>query len=854
MKQFQGKFKPAPWLMAIGLSGLVAACGGGGQSPILGAGSIAPVISLVPVVPPATALAVTAVTPLPNSVGIAINTKTITAAFNKPMDAATLNAGSFTLACPAVAPITGGTVTYVAASQIATLTLPSSTLFPINTLCNATVTTAAKDTTGRALAANFVWQFSTGTAPDTTAPTVTNTINANGATNVALNTKVGATFSEAMDPLTISNASFTLKQGVNIVPGTTGYSGVSMVFVPASNLAANTTYTATVSTGAKDLAGNALASDYVWSWTTSSATDTTPPTVTSTTIANGASNVAVNTKVGATFSEAMDPLTITNTSFTLKQTLGASAVAGSTSYSGVNALFTPTSALIENTNYTATITTVATDLAGNPMANNYSWSWTTTLATDTTRPTVTNTINANGAINVAVNTKVGATFSEALDPLTVTNVNFTLKQTVSGTAVAGTISYSGVNAVFSPSANLQAGTQYTATVKGGATGVEDLADNAMAADFTWSWTTAAAADTTAPLVTLVNPADLALNVPVTSSVNATFNEAMDALTINTANFKVTGVTGVVTFNALTKVATFTPITALTAGTTYTATVTRGAHDLAGNALAADKVWTFTTAAIPVVIVAIPLNSVAPFGTFGGTAGMTNMGTLTQINGDIGTTGTEATMVTGFHDTSGDIYTETGSNKGAVNGKIYSCTNSTTGPTSAGVNAPACAIATQARLDAQTAYLALVAKPVGGASPAPGANLAGVTLLPGVYTAPGGSFMVQGGNLTLDAQGDANATWVFQMSTTLTVGGPGAAFPQSIILAGGAQAKNVYWQVGSFATINAGGGGTMVGTIIAQSGASFSTAGNVNIVTLNGRALSLGASVTLVNTVINVPGQ
>jgi hypothetical protein len=113
-------------------------------------------------------------------------------------------------------------------------------------------------------------------------------------------------------------------------------------------------------------------------------------------------------------------------------------------------------------------------------------------------------------------------------------------------------------------------------------------------------------------------------------------------------------------------------------------------------------------------------------------------------------------------------------------------------------------------------------------------------------------MVQGGNLTLDAGGNANAVWVFQMATTLTVGGPGAAAPQSVILSGGAQAKNVFWQVGAAATINAGGGGTMVGTIIAQAGAAFSTAGNVAVVTLNGRALSLGASVTLVDTVINVP--
>ena len=118
-------------------------------------------------------------------------------------------------------------------------------------------------------------------------------------------------------------------------------------------------------------------------------------------------------------------------------------------------------------------------------------------------------------------------------------------------------------------------------------------------------------------------------------------------------------------------------------------------------------------------------------------------------------------------------------------------------------------------------------------------------------------MIQGGDLTLDAQGNANAVWVFQMGSTFLIGGPGVAFPQSVILANGAQAKNVFWQVGTAATINAAGGGTMVGTIISQAGADFSTAGNLaleQVVTLNGRVLSLGASVTIVNTVINVPSQ
>jgi hypothetical protein len=144
----------------------------------------------------------------------------------------------------------------------------------------------------------------------------------------------------------------------------------------------------------------------------------------------------------------------------------------------------------------------------------------------------------------------------------------------------------------------------------------------------------------------------------------------------------------------------------------------------------------------------------------------------------------------------------------------------------------------------------VAKPA-GSDPSAAGNLANLVLTPGTYTIAT-AFRIQGGNLTLDALGDANASWIFQMGSSLTVGGPGATLPQSVLLVNGAQARNVYWQVGSAATINAAGGGTMVGTIISQTGAVFSTAGNLTVVTLNGRVLSLGPSVTMVNTVINVP--
>src|SRR5439155_1647032 len=94
---------------------------------------------------------------------------------------------------------------------------------------------------------------------------------ANAATGVAINHTVTAAFSEVMDPLTITPVTFTLKQGTTAVAGTVSYAGVTATFTPASALAPLTIYTAVVNTGARDLAGNALAANFVWSFTTAAA-------------------------------------------------------------------------------------------------------------------------------------------------------------------------------------------------------------------------------------------------------------------------------------------------------------------------------------------------------------------------------------------------------------------------------------------------------------------------------------------------------------------------------------------------------------------------------------------------------
>lgn len=432
--------------------------------------------------------------------------------------------------------------------------------------------------------------------PDVTRPTIVSTDPTNGSTNVAVSKTLSATFSEAMNASTINSSTFTLTgPGTTPVSGSVTYGGNTAFFDPTLNLAINTTYTATITTGVTDAAGNHLATNYSWFFTTgpTPVPDTTAPTVISTDPTNAASNVALNKTVTATFSEAMNPATINNSTFTLMGP-GSTPVVGTVTYSGNTAAFDPTSNLVANTTFTATITTGVTDTSGNHLAANYTWFFTTGTNPDTTAPTVTSTDPANGATNVVITKTVSATFSEAMNAASINSTTFTL--TGPGTTpVAGTVSYvSSTNtALFDPTADLASSTTYTATIT---TGAEDAAGNNLAVNHTWVFTTGP--DVTAPTVTSTTPATGATNVAVAASVTATFSEQMSAATINNTTFTLANggaVAGTVTYDAATRTATFDPTLVLANSTTYTATITTGAQDASGNNLASNYTWTFTTA-------------------------------------------------------------------------------------------------------------------------------------------------------------------------------------------------------------------------------------------------------------------
>jgi hypothetical protein len=107
-----------------------------------------------------------------------------------------------------------------------------------------------------------------GVTADTTAPTILSATPTTGASGVGVHPSITATFSEALSASSVSASSFTLTYGASSVPGTITYSGTTATFKPSADLAYATAYTATIASGVTDSAGNALASNYTWAFTT----------------------------------------------------------------------------------------------------------------------------------------------------------------------------------------------------------------------------------------------------------------------------------------------------------------------------------------------------------------------------------------------------------------------------------------------------------------------------------------------------------------------------------------------------------------------------------------------------------
>jgi hypothetical protein len=509
------------------------------------------------------------------------------------------------------------------------------------------------------------------------------------------------------------------------------------------------------------------------------------PLVISTTPDNEAVNVPVNTAITATFNEDMNPATFTPTTFSVQSSLKSTdaAVTGSISYDVATktATFQPTNLLTTNVTYSCKLAEGIKDKMGNALQTDYVWSFSTGAEIVLETPNVKCKDPEDGFTNVVLNKVISACFTIPMKAASFTDVTFTLTD---GTIpVEGVVTFVNEIAYFTPSSLLTSGVTYTATLT---TGVQSAEGKPLAENNAWSFTTG---NVLAPTVTLIDPVDLDTDVALDKTISATFSEAMDVLTLTDLTFTVETsagafVPGLVELDITGTIATFTPTNNLVTDETYTATITSGAKSLASNSgLALDYVWEFSTGTHAGPL-APDLLSVARFGIIAG-LGVTNAAGASAINNmDVGIYPGARSSIVGFFNVDGG--------PGSINnGDFYAADDADPTP----------AMLEQAKLDLVAVYLFAEA----ATDPAPSlvaGDLGGTTLTPGIYKSTS-TLLIQSGDLTLDAQGDVNAVWIFQVATDFTtVGGSPMPSPTggNVILSGGAQAKNVYWQVGISAVI------------------------------------------------------
>ncbi|WP_061249220.1 Ig-like domain-containing protein [Leptospira alstonii] len=557
------------------------------------------------------------------------NNTSIQVAFTETMDCTTVDNTTLTLK---------NNVTNAAEAANVTCLGSSATLDPVNPLAANTVyrvdlSAAMRDLANNPLPGAQSWTFTTGAGPDITAPTVSFVSPAVGAQGASINTAVSVAFSEPINCGTIAG-NFTLDDNP-LLPGTVNVavncSGSTASITPAAPLAFNTAYTATISNAVTDLSGNSIVpnavNSWVWTFTTGTAPDATQPTVTFSVPAANAVGIGTNISPTVVFSEPMSCASVTAASFRLKRKATGIYLAGNVNCVGTSATWTldplvnPT--LIFNTEYTVEINAGALDSANNP-AVPFSWDFTTGPGPDVTLPNVVFVTPANGSTGIAVNGGGSIAFDETMNCATVLGgITLDDDPTTPATVVPITVNCNGNTASFVPAMPpLAFNTAYTVKI---ANTVTDSSNNALLADYVWSFTTGAAPDVTPPQVSLVSPLPGATGLATNSTITVSFNETIDCASLNlTVNNGIA-----VTKNCSGASATFVPNvgTPLNAGTTYTATLVN-VNDLQGNpmtALPPAFSWTFTTGLAPdvapptVTIQNVRTNSVIESGFIIGTS-------------------------------------------------------------------------------------------------------------------------------------------------------------------------------------------------------------------------------------------
>jgi hypothetical protein len=310
---------------------------------------------------------------------------------------------------------------------------------------------------------------------DTTRPEIVSTIPLTAETGVPVNGNIEIFFNEPMDPQSLFSYFSITPQAEGIL----SYGSNTLTFVLTSNLEPFKTYSVTIKKGAKDLSGNSLLNDYTWSFTTGSPIGADSPYIVSVFPEDESKNIPLTTNISIVFSKPMDTTSVKNNFFLIPPKTGSFSWMSNEQ----TMLFQPANELFSDTTYAVNLKREAKDQVGNPLQEGRIWSFATP---DTIAPRVLSTSPAEGATNVAADTDIKATFSEDMDPATLSSTTFTAVDS-SDVTHTGVITYdSGTyTVILNPDTDFTSGETITVTITIGA---KDLADNPLESDKTWTFT------------------------------------------------------------------------------------------------------------------------------------------------------------------------------------------------------------------------------------------------------------------------------------------------------------------------------------------------------------------------------
>jgi ice-binding like protein/Big-like domain-containing protein len=324
---------------------------------------------------------------------------------------------------------------------------------------------------------------------------------------------------------------------------------------------------------------------------------------------------------------------------------------------------------------------------------------------------------------------------------------------------------------------------------------------------------------TTPTVLSNTPINGTVSVALNASLSATFSEAMDSTTVNASTFTLTSGTPAVsvlgTVSYANSTATFWPAAHLASNMAYAATVTSAAKSAYGVALAANHVWTFTTG--NTVAAGVPVN-LATAGNFVilSMSGISVVPTA-AVTGDLGVSPAAATYITGFSLTADS--TNVFATSPQVTGKVYASDYAVPTPSNM----------TTAIGDMQLAFTDAAGRAPDVTELGAG-NIGGMTLPGGVYK--WGTGLLIPTDVTLN--GSATAVWIFQIAQDLTL-----SSAANIHLAGGALAKNIFWQVSG--AVDLGTTAHIEGIVLSQTAINLRTGASINGRMLAQTAVSIDSS-------------